>query len=124
MEDFDGALSFIDAELFDESIAFGSVGVFVVNHFYGAHRADTFEEFFEVGFGGLVGQIAEVKPSGLDIANGSGLALARWTRLTWFTGCFFANIARITARLSLWWGVGFVGCGAGLGTGFLCLGSG
>lgn len=75
IEHFHAADGIFPLEHFDEAIAFGAMGATVVDDFDIAHGSDSFEEFLEVLFGNVVGQVADINTAGLD-GGGVSAALA------------------------------------------------
>ena len=66
VEHFDATNRVIHVEHLHEAVTFRAVGCAVVNDFDAADRADAFEQFLNVLFGDIVGQIADIHAGGLD----------------------------------------------------------
>jgi hypothetical protein len=132
VEDLDGALGIIDVEHFHEGVAFGAVGVAVVDDLDVADAADALEEIGEVAFADVIGQVAYVESRGLDgaalefaargVAAGDadvgldGALASGFTGFAWFTraalGAFstFRTLATVRAlgALGAWGADGFL----------------
>ena len=89
VEDFDGALRFVDIEHFDKPVALGAVGVAVIDDLDAADGSDSFEEFLEVVLGGLVGEVADVDAAVLD----GGWITATAAAIAFATVTAFAAVA-------------------------------
>lgn len=61
MQFIDRPQGFVEALHIDKRIALGTLGARVVHDFYIGHGADTFEEFDQIGLGGVVREIADIK---------------------------------------------------------------
>ncbi len=88
VQDLYRALRFFHVGHVDEAVALRLVGVAVVNELDLADRTDSFEEFFQVVFGGIVGEVAHVQTGRFDLG---------WRR------CLFAGaliLASLSGRLS------------------------
>jgi len=114
----DGAPGLVDGEHFDEGKALGALGG-AVDHDLGAlDLADAAEEFGEVGFGHIVGQVADIQAAAghlmLDHRAGR-LGFARRARLPWFAG--FARLAGFT-RLAGFVASAITGLGRALAAGW------
>lgn len=118
VEDFDGAFGFIDVEHFDEPVAFGAVGCAIVDDLDAADGAYAFEEVFEVFFGDVVGEVADVDAGGFDGVRVAAAAVATRgafaTRFAVSAGFAIATaFASITVApaFAVAWGAFFAGSG-------------
>ena len=64
MKYFHGAFGLVHVEHFHEAVAFRAMGGTVVHDFHVADSADPLEEILEIGFGDIVGQVADVDAGG------------------------------------------------------------
>lgn len=84
VQDFDGALGFIDRAHFNEGVSFRALGVLVAHDFSHADAADTAEEVFQIFLGGIIRQIAHVEALAGDFDIFRSTALALGTGFLWF----------------------------------------
>jgi hypothetical protein len=76
VEDFDGALRFIDVEHLYKPVALGAVGVAVIDDLDAADGSDSLEELLEIALGGLVGEVSDIDAAVLDGGRVSATAAA------------------------------------------------
>ena len=107
MEDFDGALCLVDIEHFHETVAFGAVGVAVIDDLDAADGADSLEKLLEIAFGDIVGEVSDINAAVLD---GGGVA----TTAASFALTTFSAIAAVTTVLGFAGGLGIARTGAGI----------
>lgn len=118
----DAANRIIHVEHLHEAIAFRAVGCAVVNDFHAADRANAFEQFLEVLFGDIVGQVADIDAGGLDSrrvaaarAIGSAFALTFTAARRGLAGtgvagiglCGFGFAVGLGGVRLAWWAAGF-----------------
>jgi hypothetical protein len=76
VEDFHGALGFVDIEHLYKPVALGAVGVAVIDDLDAADGSDSLEELLEIALGGLVGEVSDIDAAVLDGGRVSATAAA------------------------------------------------
>jgi hypothetical protein len=110
MEDFDGALCLVDIEHFHETVAFGAVGVAVIDDLDAADGSDSLEKLLEIALGDVVGEVSDVNAAVFD---GGGVATtAASFALATFSA--FSAIAAVATVLVFTGGLGLARTGAGI----------
>jgi hypothetical protein len=107
MEDFDGALCLVDIEHFHETVAFGAVGVAVIDDLDAADGSDSLEKLLEIALGDVVGEVSDVNAAVFD---GGGVA----TTAASFALATFSAIAAVATVLVFTGGLGLARTGAGI----------
>jgi hypothetical protein len=107
MEDFDGALCLVDIEHFHETVAFGAVGVAVIDDLDAADGSDSLEKLLEIALGDVVGEVSDVNAAVFD---GGGVA----TTAASFALATFSAIAAVATVLVFTGGMGLARTGAGI----------
>ena len=92
VQDFNGALGFVNIDHLDKAVAFRAVSVAVVNDLHTTDCTDAFEEFLKVAFGHIVGEVANVNAAVLNAGRIS---------TTWAVAIAFATA--ISAALVATW---------------------
>ncbi len=106
VEDFDGALGFVDVDHFNETVALRAMGGAVVDDLDAADGSDAFEQLFEIALGGVVGEVAHIDAAVLDggwIAStwAAGIAILAVVA-TWFAA--FRRVRSLRAIVVSWIG--------------------
>jgi hypothetical protein len=107
MEDFDGAFCLVDIEHFHETVAFGAVGVAVIDDLDAADGSDSLEKLLEIALGDVVGEVSDVNAAVFD---GGGVA----TTAASFALATFSAIAAVATVLVFTGGLGLARTGAGI----------